>query len=320
MNTVCILLSTYNGQDYLRDQLDSLYRQRGVNIHILVRDDGSTDQTIEIVDDYRKKYGKIEFIKGRNVGAKRSFFELCFWAASYESIFDYYAFCDQDDVWYDDKLLRAVSILDKKTEIEDKLWYGDVRLVDGCLNTIDTPSIIVVNNLKGNIVASHSLGCTQVFTHSLLLKMTKIKKWIVKEDDCTGVLIPYHDGWLALVAYSMNAYVFYDNNKCMDYRQHKDNVIGASKSFVFTLWARLRRYAIKESANIKSGKCKTLLATFDYELPADNKKVLKDFAFYKDSFSSRMQLAFDFSIYQYGKFTNVMTFLQLFLVDFNFYI
>lgn len=95
MKTVSVLLSTYNGEKYLREQLDSLLVQQGVDLRIIARDDGSKDTTVEILKEYAGKDTRVSFFEGKNVGPAQSFFDLIM--KSPDS--DYYAFCDQDDVW-----------------------------------------------------------------------------------------------------------------------------------------------------------------------------------------------------------------------------
>ena len=91
MKKVQVLLSTYNGEKYLKEQLDSIIAQKGVDVHILARDDGSKDDTIKILEGYEN----IDIIKGSNIGVCKSFFELINKSGEY----DYYSFADQDDVW-----------------------------------------------------------------------------------------------------------------------------------------------------------------------------------------------------------------------------
>ena len=94
MKTVQILLSSYNGEKYISRQIDSILRQKDVEIHLLIRDDGSTDGTRAIIKEYEKKYpANVEVVFGENMGWKKSFFTLLRLAGDY----DYYAFADQDD-------------------------------------------------------------------------------------------------------------------------------------------------------------------------------------------------------------------------------
>ena len=94
---VLILLSTYNGERYIKEQIESLLKQENVKVSILVRDDGSTDGTINILNEYQKQ-GKLKWYTGENLKPAKSFMNLVENAPEYE----YYAFCDQDDVWLKD--------------------------------------------------------------------------------------------------------------------------------------------------------------------------------------------------------------------------
>ena len=94
MDKVCVMMSTYNGERFLPEQLDSLLGQQGVETEIYIRDDGSADSTRDIIEKYMRKHANIHFTEGRNIGPGRSFWELL----RYVSEYDYYAFCDQDDV------------------------------------------------------------------------------------------------------------------------------------------------------------------------------------------------------------------------------
>ena len=107
MEKVCVLMSTYNGEKYLKEQLDSILNQNSIIVDILIRDDGSTDKTLNILDEYNKKYNNIRYYTGENLKSAKSFLDLLFTAGEY----DYYSFSDQDDVWDRDKLLVAVSKL-----------------------------------------------------------------------------------------------------------------------------------------------------------------------------------------------------------------
>ena len=102
--TVCVYMSTYNGEKFLQQQIDSIFQQKNVNVTLLVRDDGSTDRTVDIIKAQKQK---IVLLEGMNIGAENSFMELLY----YEQDADYYAFSDQDDVWMPDKLCTAIGKL-----------------------------------------------------------------------------------------------------------------------------------------------------------------------------------------------------------------
>ena len=313
MKRVLVLLSTYNGRRFLSEQLDSLYAQKGVVTDILARDDGSSDDTVSILERYRDENGNLTIQKGENVGAKMSFYALASYAFRHMPGYDYYSFCDQDDVWDDDKLIRAVNDLES-VQGDCKLWYGNVRLVDAMMNPIPSPPIRMNNDLVSNIVSSHVLGCTEVFTYGLLEKMVRIESVLGPEKYSQEYYIPLHDGWLALVAYATDASVCVTHEPCMNYRQHSSNEVGAPRSGLRRIMSRISRFTDQKTECIKSGKCKTLLAIFDgTEIPSGNLKVISRFANYKESFSNRLRLAFDSSIYRYDIPTNVGTFIAIIL-------
>ena len=108
---VSVLMSTYNGEKYIREQIESILNQKKVKVHLLIRDDGSQDSTIEIVKEYANKYPNVSVYAGKNIGIGNSFMELLRNAPEA----DYYAFADQDDVWLDGKLERAIELI-KATE------------------------------------------------------------------------------------------------------------------------------------------------------------------------------------------------------------
>ena len=94
MNKVQVLLSTYNGEKYIKEQIESILNQEGVEVSLLIRDDGSSDRTIEIVKKISEQNNNIILFKGQNMGPARSFMDL----VKKSDEVDYYAFADQDDV------------------------------------------------------------------------------------------------------------------------------------------------------------------------------------------------------------------------------
>ena len=127
-----VLLSTYNGELYIAEQLDSLLRQTVIdNMKIIIRDDGSTDSTLKIIEEYKSKNSNIIFYRGENLKPAKSFWHLlqnCDEA-------DYFAFCDQDDVWDEDKLEVAINQLKEHDDVP-ALYFSDARVVDSELNLL----------------------------------------------------------------------------------------------------------------------------------------------------------------------------------------
>ena len=96
-------MSTYNGEEFVAEQMDSILNQTYKNIEIIVRDDGSKDSTTKIIKEYQKKYKNIKLYEGENLGFIKSFFELLKLVEA-----DYYAYADQDDIWIENKILIMI--------------------------------------------------------------------------------------------------------------------------------------------------------------------------------------------------------------------
>ena len=161
MKKIQVLMSTYNGEKYIREQINSILAQTGVEVNLLVRDDGSKDKTLEIL----KGYKEIKIIEAKNVGATNSFLELLSLAGEYE----FYAFADQDDVWDENKLKVAIS----KLENYDcpAIYSGNTRLVDKDLNEIKCETLSPITTLGAAIVKNYATGCTIVFNKELMVHL-----------------------------------------------------------------------------------------------------------------------------------------------------
>lgn len=215
MKTVRILMAAYNGEKYLRSQLDSILAQRGVEVSLLIRDDGSSDQTKNILRAYAQRFHNISiYDTGENEGASGSFYDLLI----HTDVFaDYYAFADQDDVWYADKLAQAVRLLEQEQSEQPLLYAGKVICVSENLERQETFSYRIAKEPSfGNALMENiCMGCTEVFNKRLLL--------LVREH------LPHkkimHDWWMYLTAAYFGKAV-YDQNAYMLYRQHGENQIG----------------------------------------------------------------------------------------------
>ena len=312
MSRVLVLLSTYNGEKYLHEQLDSLYSQNGVEVTILARDDGSSDNTLSILQDYSATKGSLDIIKGMNVGAASSFYMLIKEANLNYKDYDYYAFCDQDDVWLNDKLNVAVRSLDS-SDSELKLYCGHATPTDQFLNPIKAPQMRQSYSLGSNIVASRVLGCTMVFNKRLLFEVARIIP-SVENGALKDYKLPLHDGWTSLVAYALGADVITSNEPYMYYRQHGGNVVGSGKNTLHLLKARIFRYL--RSENLKSKICEIALRVYGNDIPEPNRTLIRQCANYRHSFTGTIAFMFNKSIYQYGLIENVCTFFMILLHKF----
>jgi glycosyltransferase involved in cell wall biosynthesis len=205
-------MSTYNGSEYLAMQLDSLVDQTYKNIEIIIRDDGSKDTTLDILEKYSKKYSNIKIIKGNNLGVKKSFFELLNIA---QGTAKFYSFCDQDDVWDKEKVAQAVEKL-KNREDSPCLYASPVQLVDEKLNYLEFNKANKMG--KSNAIIQNVItGCTCVLNQELVNLILNNKPNTEK--------IEMHDSWFYLVACFFGE-IIYDEKSYILYRQHSNNVVG----------------------------------------------------------------------------------------------
>ena len=236
--STCIVLATFNGTDFLADQIDSLVAQTNTQWKLLIRDDGSTEATLEIIRNYSLEDNRIQLLKqeGGTSGSARSNFSTLLIAA-YEQEADYIFCCDQDDVWEPNKLELMLARL-KELERESKvpsLVHHDLAVVDESLEPI-ADSFVEMMQLKPSdesnpqrlISRNEVTGCAMACNRALLEIALPISDQAVM-----------HDWWLALCAGYFGRLAFIPG-KLVKYRQHSDNTIGA-KSFwhglnPFTNW------------------------------------------------------------------------------------
>lgn len=254
MKKVQVLMSTYNGEEYLREQIDSILLQKGVEVHLLVRDDGSEDNTVNIL----REYESIEVIKGENVGVCRSFFELI----NKSGIFPYYSFADQDDVWDEDKLLVATSALDANCDVP-VVYASNTRLVDADLNFLINEEDNPKTTLGSAFIKNYCTGCTMVFNDKL---MSFLKN---HQSD----YVPMHDWWVNLVCLSLGGISYYDVSPHMNYRQHSRNVLGAESNFMTKAKNRWKKFLYKPYQ--RDVMAKELLTIYGNDITDENILILK---------------------------------------------
>ena len=217
MEKVLVLMATYNGEKYIGEQLESLFSQEGVEVSLLVRDDGSTDSTCAILEQWAEKYPIRWYAEG-HLGAKYGFLELVGKALSSDA--DYFAFCDQDDVWDADKLQIALSRLQTADRAKPALYYCGQRLVDETLQPLSTHRLNGKRSLPARFVFGDIAGCTGVFNRALAEAVAAYKPEYMR----------MHDLWTMKVCCALGGQVFVDPEAHIAYRQHGNNVEGLSNS------------------------------------------------------------------------------------------
>ncbi|MBR3511483.1 MAG: glycosyltransferase [Clostridia bacterium] len=271
-------MSTYNGEKYIKKQIDSILSQKGnFKLSLVVRDDGSKDNTINILDEYKKK-GKLLWYKGKNLKPARSFIELVFMV---EPEFDYYLFSDQDDYWFDNKVQSAINKIDDRVPC---IYYSNPELVDENLKSLGRKvyKSVPSNNFESVICGVNAIGCTILFNNSLLGIIRKYKKPNVVE---------MHDSYICKVCVSVGGKIIYDDNAYMKYRQHSNNVIGVKTGLVKKVIKFFKDIFQKRSISI-SEQAEEILRLYSNEICPYNQDFLKKVSEYKTHFFNKLSLAF----------------------------
>ena len=222
---VAILMATYNGSRYLIDQLESISSQNHFNWIIIASDDGSSDQTLAILKEYQQRWpkGKLIIREGPREGFCQNFLSM---ACDPKIKADFYAFCDQDDVWRPEKLsISLKNIYDNQNDLA-YLYCGRTIYVDNNLKYIGySPLFSFPRTFRNALVQSIAGGNTMVFNQ-------KVKDLLEK----TGVVDhPSHDWWVYQLVTGIGGIVYYDPVPLLLYRQHKYALVGRNDSFTSKL-------------------------------------------------------------------------------------
>ena len=213
---VLVLLSTYNGERYLKEQLDSILSQVGVEVSLLIRDDGSKDGTCNIIGDYATKHQNIHVEQSENVGFIRSFSSLIRMAQLYKEEVDYFAFADQDDIWMSDKLKVACDKLaEMNPDIPNLYTSNSIQVTsEGEMISLFHPTCPTYS--KGNVmIYGTEQGCSMVFNRKAL-----------EIYDQYPPVKAYHDRWMYMICAFLGT-TYYDHTPRFYYRIHNGNAVGS---------------------------------------------------------------------------------------------
>lgn len=224
MATVDILMATYNGEKYVREQVESIQKQSFTDWRLLVSDDCSTDATIDIIQSLMNKDKRIKIVSRgiRHGSAKSNFMNLLT-----KSDAPYVMFCDQDDVWLPNKI--EMTYFGMKGMEQDKedvplLVFTDMEVVDRELNTLHCSFERMSNinphrtTLSQLLAQSVGAGCTMMINRTAV-------KYALKQKCYEGIVM--HDWWLSLIC-SAFGHILFINKPTSLYRQHGENEVGAS--------------------------------------------------------------------------------------------
>lgn len=290
MKKVNVILSTYNGERYLREQLESIIAQTYDNITIWIRDDGSSDHTVEIVKEYcqlnlpGKRFCFIEDNLG-NLGHVKSFFQVVFNADPA----DFYAFCDQDDVWLPEKIQRAVDFLDSVDSNQCALYASGYDVCDANLNYIGEcrkPRPFSQLNL-GRAFYNYGAGLGQGFTLAFNHKMKEVA-FQPEHNDIRG-----QDVWLWAVVTGLQGVYYYDDYSSAKYRRHGDTVTATGKGKI-QMWKSRFQYFLDVSffQRVSKAIANYRIMFYDQMTKEEDRLFLDTFGHYETFGKNRLRKAF----------------------------
>jgi glycosyltransferase involved in cell wall biosynthesis len=260
--TITIVLCTFNGAAYLNAQLDSLLKQTFTDWRLLVSDDGSTDQTCEMIRKFATQNPDrdIKLIDGPAQGFASNFLSALRHEMCCECMV---AFCDQDDVWLPEKLERAVSHLQNDIP---RAYGSVVQMVDADLNVLSqTPAPKYPVNFENLLVENCTVGNTVVLNARAVDAV---------RSQPLDIAHPFHDWWALLLTAGVGGAIVVDPRPSVLYRQHGKNIIGAATGIARkrrNLMALMGPYQLRLRKNIDA------LSQIEHELTSENRAALRLF-------------------------------------------
>ena len=303
---VNIIMCTYNGEKYIREQLQSIADNRVTEWNILISDDQSTDSTIQIAREFQKQYpDKIQIkVNDTKKGAIINFLSSIYQVGTTMEKEDFIMLCDQDDIWNSDKIEKTESCMNNliKTYGNEMplLVCTDVTVVDDEMKIIHESFRRMNNYQIRHLDFSHLMmenkvqGCTTMINKSLALMLDRLP-----------TKTTMHDGWLALIA-SAFGHIAYMDEQTMKYRQHPDNVQGsiAYKDDVKNKFSNLggqRQIVMNTTAQISE-----FLEIYGETVPEIVKKAAKAFAtFSEQNFFTRRYNIVKYHMWKSGLLRNI---------------
>ena len=227
---VAVIMSTYNGERFIKEQLDSILNQTYKNLEIVVRDDGSKDGTVQIVKEYMKTYPNIVLHEGENLGFIKSFFELLNLVEA-----DYYSYADQDDVWMENKVELAVNSLEQLDQTKPNMAFGNSDYYDENMKFIHSGP----KNKKVSFLRALFSCCGQGMT----MTVNKKTRDMILEN--TPKTCFFHDWWTYLVCIGLGN-VAYNDVTTVKYRRRKENATSEGQGYFRLLMWRIKHLLVND--------------------------------------------------------------------------
>lgn len=283
MCTVQILMSTYNGEKYIRRQIDSIMAQEDIEVHLLVRDDGSKDNTVSIVREYVNRYpSQVELVTGENMGYKKSFLTLIQLAGEY----DYYAFADQDDYWLPDKEISSIhNMVDDDWE-GPKLAQVNLEVTDENLKPLVPPP-----EHRSLTIKVHDEVYAGDFFQGCLMTWNRKAMSLLKSYIPQGIYS--HDHWVGKVIYLLGKVYLVDETGIY-YSRHGDNA-STTDDKSSGRWLRLKSM-LRGDKHVYDNMGKDLLEGYRELLAPHDIEICNDYINYKHSVRAKLRLLFNFNL------------------------
>lgn len=309
MNKISVLLSTYNGEKYVKQLIDSLQVQSYQYFDLFIRDDFSNDDTVS----YLKEYDKAIILEStNNIGIKESFSALLKYALE-NSDSEYFMFCDQDDIWEKDKIdktLTKMYEIEKLNPSSPVLIHTNLKVVDEKLNIIDSsfwnyekidPSI---NGLNRLLLQNTVTGCTVMINRKLAQLLYPIPQSSIM-----------HDRWMGLVATSFGKIGYVEDSTVL-YRQHSFNDTGARKFSLINILKKVFELFDKKYFDDYVEKnllqTKVFLERYRNILDANDIEILEEFINIKEkSFFEKRKILIKYKLLKQGVIRNIGLLLKI---------
>ncbi len=314
---ITVILATYNGEKYIRDQLDSLFKGTYKDFRIFAQDDGSLDATVSILKEYGERYDGQVFVHENEINRRSAgnfYTGLIRANEELSADTDYFMFCDQDDVWDPDKMEKTLSKMHKMEEEYGKdtplLVFTDSRLTDTEGN-VTAPSFQALSHFNSKaldlphlLMENKAPGCTMMINMPLFEVIRN-----GKSSDFVPSSMRMHDWWFMIAAAAFG-HIGFLNEATMSYRQHGGNVVGGEDFKAYVKEKAANKSGAKESLKLCIEQGKDFYETYKGMSRYDD--VLSAFAgLGADGFFEKRAKLLKYGFFKSGLLRNVGVFLLI---------
>ncbi len=280
VHDVVIVMSVFNGEKYVIEQIDSILRQESVNVKLWIRDDGSTDSTVSLINEKYAGDDRVFIQKGQNLGACKSFIEAVFCC---EFVGDYYGFSDADDVWVIDKVKHSIEQLKKEGGDIPVAVSTRLEIVDESLGPLGYTKVP-----RKGLIFKNAIVETVASGASILMNEQAFK--LIRSVRPSHAVM--HDAWVYLVISAFGKFI-YSEYPTIKYRQHGSNVFGASSSLKKKI---ILRFARLSSVSPFRAQAEDFMRCFGKSLSKENYVILDEYCNHHSSFRRRVMFALNPSV------------------------